>query len=584
METEITVDFLKKALQSSYPNHKKTVELANELKVHYDGKMPKDVIDKRRPNEPDDIKKYREAIYVPITKGPIIKVLTSLQKIRRSKDWNINYENPVPPSIRDGESLMDYCELNYPGFANLTNWAFSELIGQYLIDANAFVAVVLKRKQENETEYEEPVVEIFPSENVVYYVEDELLIVQSRDVVPYSTPAGRFTYYDGKIYYAFTPNKIVRFEQIDRKSQFEITLEYEHNIGELPVCKTGGVFKERINNETIYESRISGMIPHLKEAAREYSDLQSEIVQHIHSEKYFYTTTDCHQCHGSGSVAIDKKCDKCNGTGLAHAISTYGQYLIKQKELGTAPQPPIGYIQKDTTIARLQDERVEKHLYKALQSVNMEFLAETPLNQSGLAKEVDKDELNNFVNSIAEDVVRILDNVYRYICDYRYMVSVPNKELRYSMLPVISVPERFDLLGSDYMIDEIKAAKDAGLNPIIVKNLELEYMKKRYNADPEAAAELEVIYEIDPLPGLSEDNKLSMLNNSGITEEDYIVSCNIAQLVRRARFEHEGFFDKNIKEKREIIYGFANEIANKMNAKETVKNEINTAGGYTEAG
>lgn len=571
---EITVDFLKKAIQGKHPNYKKTVNLTNELRVHYDGQMPEKIISERRPNEPEEVKKYRKDIYVPITKNPISKVITSLQKIRRSKDWSIDYGTTVPASVRMGEGLEDYCEKNYPGFTSLTNWAFSELIGEYLLDANAFSAVILKTKQENGTEYEKPIIEIFPSENVIYYEEDVILIVKSRDVIPYSTPAGRYTYNDGEIYYALTPNRIVKFQQIGKNAQFDIAIDYMHNIGEIPACRMGGVFKERVNNDTIFESRIAGMVPHLKEAVREYSDLQAEIVQHIHSEKYYYTTTDCQKCHGAGKIGTSDTCPECKGSGLAQAISSYGQYLIKQKELGTAPQPPIGYIQKDTTIAKLQDERVDKHIYKALQSINMEFLAETPLNQSGLAKEVDKDELNNFVNSIAEDLVKILDQMYRYICDYRYMISVPSKDERHLMLPVISVPERFDLLGSDYLITEIKAAKDAGVNPIIVKNMEIEYLKKRYNADPEISGELETVYEIDPLPGLNEDDKLIMLNNGGISEEDYVVSCNIVQLVRKAKVEHELFYDKVAKEKREIIYQYAGEIMKKMSAKEAVINNM----------
>ncbi|WP_418894224.1 hypothetical protein [Limibacterium fermenti] len=566
---EITVDFLKKVLQNNYPNYKKTVDLANDLKVHYNGRMPDDLISKRRPNEPEEVKNYRKEIYVPITKNPISKVLTSLQKIRRSKDWVINYGNDMPAIVRTGESLKDYCEYHYPGFTSVTNWVFSELLGQYLLDANAFVAVVLKKKQTNENEYEEPVAEIFPSENTVYYEEGAVLVVKSRDVIPYMTPGGRYTYYDGRIYYALTPERIVRFEQVRKNGQFEIAIDYEHGVGELPACKTGGVFRERVNNDTIYESRIAGMVPHLKEAAREYSDLQAEVVQHIHSEKYYYTATDCKACNGSGRLSNDKICDKCNGTGLVQSISPYGQYLIKQKELGTAPQPPIGYIQKDTSIAKLQDERVDKHIYRALASINMQFLDQTPLNQSGYAKEVDKDELNNFVNSIAEDLVKIMDNVYRYICDYRYMISVPDKETRRSMLPVISVPEKFDLLGSDYMISELKSAKEAGINPIIIKNMEIEFLKKQYNANPDIASELECIYEIDPLPGLSEDDKLVMLNNGGISEEDYAVSCNITQLVRRAKNENSGFFKKEAKEKRDLIYGYVKNLMEKTDGSNT---------------
>ena len=102
----------------------------------------------------------------------------------------------------------------------------------------------------------------------------------------------------------------------------------------------------------------------LDEAAREYSDLQAEIVQHIHSEKYAYTNSECPECHGAGTVR-DKDgknvtCTKCHGTGSVLQVSPYGVHLINAAKAGEQqlPAPPIGYIQKSADIARLQDERV----------------------------------------------------------------------------------------------------------------------------------------------------------------------------------------------------------------------------------
>ncbi len=183
------------------------------------------------------------------------------------------------------------------------------------------------------------------------------------------------------------------------------------------------------------------------------------------------------------------------------------------------------------------EEHTNGHIYKALSSINMEFLAQTPLNQSGAAKEIDKDELNNFVNSIAEDIVMVLDNVYSYICDYRYSLIIPNKEERNSMLPKIPVPEKFGLLNSSVLMQEIQTAKTSKVNPVLIKNMEIEYARKKYNFNPEIANELETIFELDPFYGYDQQEKMTMLANGGITEIDYIVSCNIAQFVQRAEKE-----------------------------------------------
>jgi hypothetical protein len=216
-------------------------------------------------------------------------------------------------------------------------------------------------------------------------------------------------------------------------------------------------------------------------------------------------------------------------------------------------------VQKSVEIAKLQDERVRKHLFDALATLNMEFLAETPLNQSGAAKEVDKDELNNFVNSIAEDLVRIMDNIYLYICDYRYGF-IEDVEKRHTQIPSVNVPTKFDMLSSNYLLAELTAAKTGGISPVIKKALEIEFAKKKFNTMPEISEFSQLTFELDPLYGLTEDEKFLRKSNGGITELDYIISCNITSFVQRAMNENKAFFDTDYKAQVEKMKAYAAEI------------------------
>ena len=128
------------------------------------------------------------------------------------------------------------------------------------------------------------------------------------------------------------------------------------------------------------------------------------------------------------------------------------------------PTPPIGYVTKQTEIARLQEERIRQHIYDALSAINMEYLAETPIAQSGVAKQVDREELYSFVHSIAEDVVRIMDEVCYDILAWRhYAQNVDVNEL----LPYIPVPERYDMLSGKVLVDELTAMTQAKVDPAI---------------------------------------------------------------------------------------------------------------------
>lgn len=570
---ELTEKAVLAMINSNYRNKAICTKLAHDLKVHAFGLVPERLINERRPSESEEIKNYRKQIYVPKTRNPISKVISSLEKIRRSQDWNIQYdESAFPASIADGETLSDYCEMKYPIYTSLTNWCFSELLRNYLLDANGIVAIVLDELPETNAEYVKPVAKFFSSEQIVSYDENNYIVLKSKDTSTYSKPKGKTIYTDGAIYYIITPYDTMKYEQINVKGDFQQTYVYNHNIGVIPAFKVGGIFKDRINNDTIYESRIASMVPSLDEAAREYSDLQAEIVQHIHSEKYAYTNSECPVCRGTGKTQENGKqttCTHCNGTGSVLNVSPYGMYLIENARAGEnqLPAPPIGYIQKSSEIARLQDERVRQHLYDALSAVNMEFLAERPLNQSGVAKEVDRDELNNFVNSIAEDIVRILDNVYYFINEYRYNRLVFNEQDRKAMLPKINVPTKYDLLSTNILMQQLDSARKSMINPIIIKALEIDFAKKQFCTDASVSAMVEATFDLDTLFGISEDNKMMMLSNGGITEEDYIISCNITNFVRRAKNENKDFFSLPYETKMEKMREYAKEISEKNSPK-----------------
>lgn len=555
-------------LGGNYPNKGECMALAHKIAVHANGEMPDEKIMSRRPSEPEEIKNYRRQIYVPKTKQAISKVIHSLEKIRRAQDWNIAY-NPeaVPSVVADNETLERYCEFDYPQHTSVTNWAFAELLKRSLIDANGIVAVIMEKLPQSKSEYCKPVARFFGCDQIVEYVEDEYVVLKSKDTTTYYTKQGkgRRLNTNGAIYYIITKNEFAKYEQ-SGAAEFDEKQVYHHNIGKLPAWKVGGLYHSRKNNDTIYESRLAGMVPDLDEAAREYSDLQAEIIQHIHSEKYAYTNSECSACKGTGHVkGEDGKqvtCTHCNGTGRVLNTSPYGIHLIDAARAGElqVPTPPIGYIQKDTSIANLQDTRVRNHIKDALAAVNMEFLAETPIDQSGVAKAYDANELNNFVNSVAEDLVRNIDNVYYFINEYRYRTIVPNEEKRRAMLPSVNVPTKFDIVNTTILMQELQGARQAEANPETLRVLETNYAKMQFNTSPDVAERLETVFDLDPLFGVKEENKMTMLQNGGITETAYIISCNIHAFVRRAIFEDKEFCKKDLKQKMAKLEKYAEEV------------------------
>lgn len=554
-----------------YADCKKKYE---EFLPHSDGKKPLNIIDKQRPNEPDVVKEFRLLIWEPITKPTVSRVINSLGKIRRSSDWAIVYPNEKFDKIVEGEELEDYCEKDFPYFTSLTNYIFNVILKQYLIDSNAviFIAPLVTEGLEP-TDYLSPFPYIYNCCEVLDFKAEEYAVLEIAAGCTYYDNKGKLQ--NGRSFYVANTVSIQRYDQIDSKKNFTLALDYQHNLGWLPAFKLGGIICDSEQNNFIYESRISGMLPNLNEAVAEYTDLQAGKRLNIYPERWEFTQHECSKCKGTGLLvnpnwkngdALEMRQIKCGNCHNGYIPSgPYSKLLIRPADLGqqALPTPPAGYIEKDINIIKLMDESVDKHIYKALAAINFQFLEDTPLNQSGTAKEVDKEELNNTVHAIAEDLIALMDKLYKTIAYYRYLGIYPKDEVD-KMLPTIPVPEHYDLISSQYMQDEIKRARDAKINPMLISQMEVEYSAKRFAQDPEVNQVIKLVHVLDPLPGSTVDDKLAMAANKTITRENNIISDNLVWYVRRALFENPEFDTWAYDKQMELMNKYALEQITKM--------------------
>lgn len=566
-----------------HKSYEETVKLSYDLKIHSDGIYPKALIECRRPSESQQVYDYRKKIWEPITMPVFGNVITELMKIRRSSEWSIRFDNSkTPASVHADETLEKYLSTNFPELTSVTNWVFDVLIKAYCIDANALVCVMPFKdeltKEIPKNEYLKPFPIIYYSEQVIAYEPDDYAVVKSTDKVLFTEKDSQHW---GDVYLIFTTEKVMRYKQVKKDGTMQLDTEYIHNIGQLPVTKTKGLFLKSEDGVFIYTSRLYAMVPRLNEALREYSDLQAEVVQNIFSEKWEYTDSECSSCNGTGQVTKDYggtcACNTCEGTGVAPR-GPYSALRLKMPMAGEGnnmPTPPVGYVQKDTSIVTIQDDRVDKHMFNALASINMQYLMKVPLNQSGYAKDVDKDELNTFVNSIAENLIAVLDKVIYFINEYRYKTVVANPEARRSMLPVINVPERFDFLSANTIANEISTVKNAKVNPIIINKMEEEFANKKFSADPMVRDQVMLMIKLDPLSGMTEEDKIFRLNNNGITKESYIISSNIVNFIERAMDElGDKFLSMPMKEKREQMKTYAYELIENLSPEKAILSDM----------
>lgn len=555
---------------------------------HSDGCYPTELIECRRPNEPLEVQKYRKEIWVPKTKPTFGRVLASLGKIRRSADWSIKYpELGIFTKIRESESLEDYCEKHFPYFESVTNWIFSVALKKYLTDSNGVVLIMPLTTDVPETDFVKPYPILFDCCDVVKFEAGESAILSNPLGCMYVNKKG--TIKNGRSWYYVDTFAITKYDQIDDKGTMAPNTPYEHNLGIMPCFKLGGIVCESEGHNFLYESRIAGILPELDEALREYSDLQAAKVLHVYPERWEFTQHECSTCKGTGqrrnplwfegcasNVSIQVPCDAGCHNGYI-ASGPYSKLLIRQPSTieggGAIPNPPAGYVEKDVEIVKLMDYSVRQHIYDGLAAINFQELAEVPMEQSGVAKQVDRDEQNNTIHAIAEDLVKIMDSTYKITAYYRYKNLYALEEID-KMLPQIPVPEKYDLFSITNMQNELNTAKTGKTNPVIVNAMEVDYASKRFNTDQSVRDLVSLTLKLDPLPNISEDEKMARLSNKGILQETYIVSSNINEFVQRALDEDSDFAGLPLKEQKAKLLSFANEIVSKFDSAKVIVSDI----------
>ena len=167
-----------------------------------------------------------------------------------------------------------------------------------------------------------------------------------------------------------------------------------------------------------------------------------------------------------------------------------------------------------------------------------------------------------------------MDKILIYSYDYRYSVVVPMRDDRMAMLPVVNVPEKYDMLSVNYLIEEYQKAKESKMNPVLINKMEQEIATKKFSTDPDMAAEINCILKLNPFAGMSSDDLMINIQNKFITQEDAVISANIVQFVRRAKFEDDKFYTLELDDQQKVMKKYAQEKISENSKADELKSKM----------
>lgn len=519
-----------------HPFYDKTVKHARDMGVHVEGETPIDLLNINRPNEQKDIKKYRLETYQPVTQSLSEKVVNTVNKIFNPRLWDIDF-----PDQGGNNTLAKYLTEDYPSYRSLMNFVTETFTIKDFSDPNGAIVVMPQSFDIDETELFEPVATIYTAESLVDY------------------SSNSYTFLFGDVVKIFTDSQILYYKNI--KDKWDLIWEYNHNFGVVPVFRLGGVIKGK-QEPFYFESWIRGVLPHWNQVVQLTSDLQAAYVNHLFMDKWeFESECQAEGCQ-SGKVKteipngidkgswVDANCSTCNGTGKV-SKSPFGIHTVNRDAISTDvnPIPPAGYIDKPITVVDKVEDRIAKEEKRGLASINMEIVQMVGTDQSGIAKTVDREDLNAFLTRYSRHVFEyVLPQLIKLIAVWRYGITDTIDKI----LPVINQPKEFNILGLEQLSTEYKDATNAKVSDGYLMHIEKELVQSKFANNDEARKLNDALINLNPYPGKSVDDLLTLQN---LSEKEWTIykSIHLIELVNDAIDNDKSFLDKPLKAQRESI-------------------------------
>ena len=361
-----------------------------------------------------------------------------------------------------------------------------------------------------------------------------------------------------------TDSQIIKVIQIDEKNLGKVELEvlYEFDFGEVPAYFMKGDYRE----ETIpfaYDSFVSGILPYWNKVIRIDSDLDAQYNQHLFLERVEVEVecdAGCKQDIDSGTRVttrisngkeIKTPCKRCHGSGWINGRSPLGVTTVRKDAFDGdgAEFPGVTYIDKPIDIVELTEKKIASLISQGFSSINMDIIDKVGENQSGVAKTIDRSELNSFMTKISDNLFdNILANAYKFISLWRY--SVVND----TVLPVINKPTNFNAMNEAMLVAEIKTIAEAGLD---TTQYEMDLVDRRYPNDTDKQLYNKNVISLDPLAGKTNEEKVDIKLSGGVTQEQFIISSNIRGFILDAMEKDEEFLLKSREEKQKVLNDLA---------------------------
>lgn len=556
-------DYIKAISNTSHPRrhkyYKETKDHAESMGVHIEGCTPKKLLEENRPNEPQEVREYRLNVWKSVTKSLSAKVLNTISRIFNPKLFVITFPEH-PATVSEDETIDNYLNQSYGVYRNFWVFIRETLLKKTLSDPNALCVVLPENIESTDQEYFKPIPKIYKSKYLVDFVDGWYYTLYHPE---------ENTVKEKEQGFLIIITKNVYRKWVIKKEKYILEIDFQHNLDRCPAFRLGGEV-EGEHNPYWFSSFVSGIQPHWDKVVTMVSDLDGSTVNHLFPEKYEWQD-ECPKCNGTGKLKrenIDlgiaktegqptrRGCTTCGGAGVITNRSPFGAYTVKRQSFDDAttqiPIPPAGYISKDIAPLKELKLSIDDQIYLGYAAINMEVLHRVGANQSGIAKTIDREDIEAFMMRVSSHMFDYeVRNIVEITALFRYAFTGDIKGWVDQIS--ISKPKEFGALNIQMIMDELKQAGSSNVSSNYYRQLESELINRKFSNNEYERKKNQAIIKLKPFPNKTIDQLMSARMSNAIREIDLIRNENIDELVVLAIEESNDFLEKTFKEQLDIV-------------------------------
>ena len=249
---------------------------------------------------------------------------------------------------------------------------------------------------------------------------------------------------------------------------------------------------------------------------------------------------------GEGRMAA---CPKCKGRGYLDKPSPGSTLMIDENQL---TQDSLGierirFVAPDPSILKHLAETVRENENRArdilhIYSTNSEATGQDP---TATGKWIDNNAMLAFMMPIVSEGFDMYEDIIQSMVAMRYGGAVPE--------PTIVRPTDFDYRTSADYLDQYTDLLSKGAPPVVLIKILEKYIEKMFYADGKDKQVFKLILAADSVVAKKDDEIRNMVGAGTLAKWQAILHHNVFRFINEIMEEDDKFFDKEMKEQKEVL-------------------------------